>query len=218
MDGEDIHYLLFCEGTLLREEVGDVQFKWKEHRAALEIHEKSISNAMSQNDTAAVAMASVRYNHAIVQMGVAKTISYTLDDSLASLVLEEMVGRYRIGIVTSNKAAATKALGPLADKIDVLMEPDELENNSIYFSDYSVIVMKDSMAKVLMPGVDYVHPYKDAHTFKEYLDDPKLSWNYADPEEADQNSPYYLLVFALFSLVMIGVIILLYLGMKRLLA
>lgn len=212
---DDIHYLLLCEGILLKPK-DPKNFKiFNGREGAVERANEELS-AAAPNDSAAVAMAAVRYSHALAQISASEDIEYSVDETLLGLIKEKYAGKYKIGLVVSNKAAAKDALGDDAELIDTIMNVDEVEKHSLYFSDYSVIVIRQTMAKAMMPGVDYVHQYKNAKKLDEYLESPSLSWNYADADGADVNDPVSVFVIGAGILILLGATWVLYMSLMRL--
>lgn len=212
---DQIHYLLLCEGTLLKPK-DPKDFKIFNGRdGAVERANEELS-AAAPNDSAAVAMAAVRYSHALAQINASEDIEYSVDETLLELIKEKYASKYKIGLVVSNKTAAKDALGNDASLIDTIMNVDEVEKHSLYFSDYAVIVIRQTMAKAMMPGVDYVHQYKNAEKLDEFLQSPKLSWNYADADGADVNDPVSVFVIGAGILILLGATWVLYMSLSKL--
>lgn len=211
----DLHYLLLCEGTLLKPK-DPKDFKiFSGREGAIERANDELS-AAAPNDSTAIAMAAVRYSHALAQINSSEDIEYSVDETLLGLIKEKYASKYKIGLVVSNKTAAKNALGNEASLIDTIMNVDEVEKHSLYFSDYAVIVIRQTMAKAMMPGVDYVHQYKNAVKLDEYLESPKLSWNYADADGADVNDPVSVFVIGLGVIILLGATWILYISLMRL--
>lgn len=212
---DQIHYLLLCEDTLLKPK-DPKDFKIFNGREGAVDRANEELSAAEPNDSSAVAMAAVRYSHALAQINSSEDIEYSVDETLLGLIKEKYASKYNIGLVVSNKAAAKDALGNGASLIDTIMNVDEVEKHSLYFSDYAVIVIRQTMAKAMMPGVDYVHQYKNPEKLDEYLESPKLSWNYADADGADVNDPVSLFVIGAAIVILLGATWILYVSLMRL--
>lgn len=212
---EDIHYLLLCEGTLLKPKDPKDFRLYNGREGAIQKANDELS-AAAPNDSTAIAMAAVRYSHALSQTSQSKDIEYTVDDKLLDLLKQKYVGKYKIGVVVSNKTSAKAALGKDAEILDAIININEIDSHSLYFSDYAVIVIRQTMAKAMMPGVDYVHQYKNAEKLDEYLESPKLSWNYADADGADVNDPVSVFVIGAGILILLGATWVLYMSLSKL--
>ncbi len=92
----------------------------------------------------------------------------------------------------------------------------ELESNPMYFSDYAAIIIKEPLAKALMPGVDYVHNYKSVEKLEKFLDAPDLSWNYSDGDEGDVGDPVSMYIIGAVILAALVATWILYISLMRL--
>lgn len=215
MAAGDIQYLLFCEGTLLRDVGSGRLVAAADLRKVTAEAQQALGAAIDSEDSTAIAMAAVRFQHTVQRVTVSPEVSYQVDEDLLASVRDAYTGRYRIGLVVSDKTAARTALKQASAEaaIDALMMPDEFEQHRIYFSDYAVIVTHQAKARLMMPGVDYVHTYRSADELTAYLQNPTLSLSHGYGED-DPTDPLYAYVTVGIVLVVVVLVWILYLGLR----